>query len=123
MSMDYETNGPPTVGTRTRERMRSMGMSATTVSEVTEYSLTRTAFQGLSGPVDCTGSRDFVACPSGTLFIYSLTLHPRGVWRIAEPLLRMLLTRQVAADMKRLKLQIEGMKQQTQTACAIAVEE
>ena len=121
LSMDYETSGPPAVGTRTRERMRSMGLSAITVSEVTEYSLTRTAFQGLSGPVACTGSRNFVACPSGTLFIYSLTLQPRGIWRMAEPLLRMLLTRQVAADMKQLKLQIEGMEPQALTACAISV--
>jgi hypothetical protein len=118
LSMDYETGGPPSVGTRTRERMRSMGVSATTVSEVTEYSPARTAFQSLSGPVDCSGSRDFAACPSGTMFIYSLTLQPRGVLRIAEPILRMLLTRQVLVDMKRLKWQIECMEQPVDAACA-----
>ena len=111
-SMDYETGASAVVGTRTRERMRSMGISAITVSEVTEYSPDRTAFRSLSGPVACKGSRVFAACPSGTLFIYSLTLQPHGILRIAAPLLRIVLTRQVNADMKRLKLQIEGTAQQ-----------
>ncbi|CAG0992902.1 hypothetical protein ANAEL_02402 [Anaerolineales bacterium] len=70
MSMVYETSGPPAVGTRTRETMRSMGSTAVTIGEVVEFSSSRTAFRSLSGPIPCNGSREFSATPAGTKFTY-----------------------------------------------------
>jgi len=108
LSMVYETRGPPRVGARTRETMRSMGRTAVTVAEVTEYSPSRTAFRSLSGPVTCEGVREFIATPAGTRFTYSLTLRPAGALRALEPLLRLVLARQVRDDVRRLKLQLES---------------
>ncbi|MBI5955115.1 MAG: SRPBCC family protein [Chloroflexi bacterium] len=110
MSMVYETSGPPTVGARTRETMRSMGSVAVTVGEVTEYSPSRTAFRSLSGPMPCNGSREFAATPTGTKFTYSLTLRPTGFFRMLEPLLRSVFTKQVRADVYRLKDHLEAQK-------------
>jgi len=104
----YETGGPPAVGTRTRETMRSMGRVAVTVAEVTAYSPSRTAFRSLSGPVACEGCREFVASPTGTTFTYSLTLRPAGFLRVLEPLLKAVFARQVQADVRRLKQRLEA---------------
>ena len=109
VSMEYETSGLPAVGTRTREQMRSLGITAITVAEVIEYSPTRTAFRTLSGPVECFGSRDFCEHPPGTRFTYTLTLRARGMMRLVEPLLGALLTRQVRADLRRLKQRLESV--------------
>ena len=106
--MEYETSGPPAVGTRTRETIRSLGGTAVTVAEVTEYSPSRTAFRSVSGPIPCAGSREFVATPSGTRFTYSLTLRPAGVLRVLEPLLKRVFARQVRADVRRLQHRLEA---------------
>jgi hypothetical protein len=90
--------------------MRSMGSVAVTVGEVTEYSPSRTAFRSLSGPMPCNGSREFVATPTGTKFTYSLTLRPTGFFRMLEPLLRLVFTKQVRADVDRLKDHLEAQK-------------
>ena len=106
-TMTYETSNTPVVGSRTRETMKSMGSIITTVAEVTEFSSSRTAFRSLSGPVPCNGYREFAATESGTIFTYSLTLHPNGVWRLLEPILRKLFLKQVKGDVLRLKSLIE----------------
>ena len=108
LAMAYENVGPPAVGARTRETMRSMGRTAVTVGEVTAYSRTRTAFRSVSGPVPCEGSREFVATPTGTRFIYTLTLRPRGLLRALEPLLKSVLARQIGDDVRRLKQYLEA---------------
>jgi hypothetical protein len=109
LSMVYETAGSPGAGSRTRETMRSLGTSAVTVAEVTEYSPTRTAFRSLSGPIPCAGSREFMATPTGTRFTYSLTLQPAGALRVLEPLLKVVFARQVRADVQRLKHRLEAV--------------
>jgi hypothetical protein len=111
LAMSHEPANPPKVGSTTRETMRSMGRIAITVAEITEYSSSRTAFRSLSGPVSCSGSRQFVASPTGTTFTYSLTLHPTGHLRLLEPLLRWLLARQVREDVLRLKNHLETQAQ------------
>lgn len=107
LCMVYETACPPTVGTRTRETMRSLGRTAVTVAELTEYSPSRTAFRGLSGPIACEGSREFSATSMGTRFTYSLTLRPAGVLRVVEPLLRLVFARRIRTDLRRLKHRLE----------------
>lgn len=111
LSMEYQTAGPPGIGTRTREVMRSMGRTAVTIGEITEYSAARTAFRSLSGPVACDGSREFAGSPSGTIFTYSLTLRPAGTLRLLEPLLRWIFRRQIRQDLRRLKGQLEAPTQ------------
>ena len=108
LSMVYETEGPPAVSTRTREKMRSMGRTVVTVAEVTEYSPARTAFRSLSGPIQCEGSREFLATAAGTRFTYSLSLRPTGALWLLQPLLKQVLARQVRADVLRLKHQLEN---------------
>jgi len=108
LHMEYETDGPPAVGARTREAMRSLGRTAVTVGEITDYSSARTAFRSLSGPVPCDGSREFVASAAGTRFTYSLTIRPAGFLRVLEPLLRLVLARQVRTDLRRLKHLLEA---------------
>lgn len=107
-AMTYEGAPSAAVGARTRETMRTFGSTATTVAEIMEYSASRTAFRSLSGPVDCEGSREFIASPAGTTFTYTLTLRPAGAMRIIEPLLRFIFLRQVRGDVKRLKAHLEG---------------
>ena len=106
--MEYETSGPIAVGTRTRETMRSLGTKVVTIAEVTEYSAIRTAFKSVSGPIPCSGSREFVTTPTGTRFTYTLTLRPAGGLRLLEPVVKTLLTRQVRADVRRLKQRLEA---------------
>jgi len=108
LHMEYETDGPPAVGARTREAMRSLGRTAVTVGEITDYSSARTAFRSLSGPVPCAGSREFVASAAGTRFTYSLTIRPAGFLRVLEPLLRLVLARQARTDLRRLKHLLEA---------------
>lgn len=109
-AMTYETDTPCAVGSRTRETMESMGRKVTTVAEVTAFSPARTAFRSLSGPVSCNGYRDFVATERGTRFTYSLTLYPRGLLHLLEPLLRPMFVRQVRADVGRLKALVEAVE-------------
>ena len=92
----------------TRETMRSLGRTAVTVGEITDYSSARTAFRSLSGPVPCAGSREFVASAAGTRFTYSLTIRPAGFLRVLEPLLRLVLARQARTDLRRLKHLLEA---------------
>ena len=106
--MEYETPGPIAAGTRTRETMRSLGTKVVTVAEVMEYSPARTAFNSVSGPIPCSGSREFVATPTGTRFTYTLVLRPVGFYRVLEPLLKLLLARQVRADIRRLQQRLEA---------------
>lgn len=113
LSMDYVTSGPPTVGGRTRERMRSLGFVAITLAEIVDYSPARTAFRSVSGPMACSGSRDFHVCPTGTRFTYTLTLEGRSAIRLIEPLLGIFLARQLPLDLRRLKRQLEQMAQQS----------
>ncbi len=108
VAMQYETEGPPKIGARTRETMRSMGRLAVTVGEVTEFSPSRTAFRSMSGPVPCHGSREFARTPDGTMFTYSLTLKPTGFLGLLGLLLRPLFARQIRADVRRLRMQLEA---------------
>lgn len=107
LGMVYDAGAPPAVGTRTRETLRSMGRTAVTVGEITDFSPARTAFRSVSGPVPCDGSREFAASAGGTLFTYTLRLHPAGPLRAIEPLLRWVFGRQVRADLRRLKHLLE----------------
>lgn len=101
--MTYEGGTSAAVGIRTRETMRSLGSTAVTIAEITEFSISRTAFRSISGPVACEGSREFVGTPEGTRFSYSLTLHPKGFLRVIEPILKLVFLRQVKADLRKLK--------------------
>lgn len=95
------------VGVRTKETMRSLGRTAITIAEITEFSDSRTGFRSVSGPVACDGTREFLDIPSGTRMMYSLTLRPSGLLKLVEPLLAMVLRRQVFADMRRLRRLLE----------------
>lgn len=108
LTMEYRTAGPVGIGTRTRETMRSMGRTAVTLAEITDYSPARTAFRSLSGPIACDGSREFAASATGTTFTYSLTLRPTGFLRLLEPLLKRVFQRQIRQDLIRLKRQLEA---------------
>lgn len=112
VSMAYEPSGPPSVGVRIREVMRSLGRNFVTLGEITEFSPTRTAFRSLSGPVSCRGSRDFAASGGGTQFTYSLTLCPTGVLRLLEPLLRSMFAKQVQGDVAKLTQLLEAPARQ-----------
>ena len=107
LAMSYPPGSGPEVGTITHETMRSMGQTAVTVAEITEYASTRTAFRSLSGPVPCHGFRQFAASPHGTAFTYSLTLQPTGFLGLVEPILRWVLARQVRNDVLGLKKHLE----------------
>jgi uncharacterized membrane protein len=108
LAMRLDPEGPPAVGTRTHETMRSLGSVALTVAEVTAFTPQRTAFRSVTGPVPCDGSREFQACAAGTRFTYTLTLRPQGWLRLAEPLLRLVFARQVKADLQRLRQRLEA---------------
>jgi hypothetical protein len=95
------------VGVRTKETMRSLGRTAITIAEVTEYSDSCTGFRSVSGPVVCDGSREFLDIPSGTRMTYSLALRPSGFLKLVKSLLAMVVRRQVVADMRRLKRLLE----------------
>ncbi len=105
--MVIEGSDAPAVGVTTKETMRSLGQTAVTVAEITEFSDTRTGFRSLSGPVPCEGTREFLRTPGGTRMTYSLTLRPKGVMRLFEPILAFIFRRQVAGDMRRLRLLLE----------------
>jgi hypothetical protein len=105
--MTYDGGVSAAVGIKTRETMRSLGRTAVTVAEITEYSRSRTAFRSVSGPVACEGSREFVGTPAGTRFSYSLTLRPEGFYRIIEPVLKLVFQGQLRGDMRRLKNHLE----------------
>ena len=87
--------------------MRSLGSTAVTIAQITEYSTSRTSFRSLSGPVACEGTREFAGTPAGTRFSYSLTLRPAGFLRVLEPILKLVLLRQIRGDLRRLKDHLE----------------
>lgn len=103
------TEGPLGVGTQTREVLKSMGRDNVTVGEVVEYVPNqRIAFRSLKGPIPVEGFREFAASTNGTDFTYSLTLKPSGFWWVLQPVLKSMLRKSLAADMKRLKAAIEA---------------
>lgn len=103
-----ESESPVAPGVRTREIFRVLGLQIAILAEVTDFTPGRTAFRTVSGPVRCDGSREFCAGPLGTRFIYTLNVRDTGLFRPIEPLLSFLISRQVPADLRRLKIRLEA---------------
>lgn len=109
LEMVQDPAGIPTVGATTREVLRVLGRRQVTVAEVVAYEPdVRTAFVSLGGSTPVRGSRRFEACAEGTRFTYELELARTGLVRLLGPVLAHSLNRDLAANLKRLKQQLEN---------------
>ncbi|WP_020650655.1 SRPBCC family protein [Solimonas variicoloris] len=108
-AMRCEPDVEPALGVQTHETMQMLGLRAETLAEIIAWEPgRRTAFRSISGPVPCEGRRLFEATPDGTRVTYQLHLLPQGRWRLLAPLLALLFSVQVFADLRRLRRRIEA---------------
>jgi len=110
VEMTPDVDGPPRVGTNVREVLRLAGKNYVTDTTVTETGPDLSyRFSGTGTSGDVRGRRTVVPNPVGTaVFTYDVELEPRGVPRVAQPLLGRWLTHSMRRDLERLRHLIES---------------
>ena len=110
IEMTPDVEGAPRVGTNVREVLRLAGNSYITDTTVTEAGPDlsyRFAGTGTSGEV--RGRRHVGrGRAGGAVFTYDVELEPRGIPRIAQPLLGRWLTHSMRRDLRRLRDLVES---------------
>jgi uncharacterized membrane protein len=105
----WVTSGPPSVGSHAEASMKIGPFRRLTRWEITEYQPGQAvSFRTLpGGPVDWTGS--FALEPAGTETTVKAwgTVRPNGMLRLLEPLMRVELPKEEAAELSRLKALLE----------------
>jgi uncharacterized protein YndB with AHSA1/START domain len=110
VSATQETDGPMRTGTRLREVHRGpFGRNLESVVEVAHYEPNRRFdLQMLEGPLPIDGRHAFTAANGGTRIDFVAEGQPRGVMRLAQPLLARTLERQFRRYFARLKQVMEA---------------
>lgn len=102
------------VGTRTRETMKFLGKTYTTIARVTEYTpFNRIAFRSVTGKIPVHGFRLVEDAGGYSRFVYSLTIELNGLSLLISPLLTSIYKSRINRDLKKLKsiLESEYMRQ------------
>ena len=98
------SEGPMGVGTVCRTSRRFLGRQIDSTWEITEYEPhTRYSFKSTSGPIRFQGSDTFEAFEGGTKLTFAVEAVMGGFFRMAEPLLVRMATRQFESDLANLK--------------------
>ena len=103
--------GPPAVGTKVHEVLRTSGreyVADTVVTELDPGVSYRFAGEGTIGALG--GGRRVTASPdgAGAVFAYAVELEPRGAMRFLGPLLRRTVRSGLKRDLQQLKALLEG---------------
>jgi uncharacterized protein YndB with AHSA1/START domain len=102
------TEGPIGVGTRYAFVRQFIGRKMESTNEFVAYEPNRTVrFRIPSGPMPGQGTYLFEATPDGTRVTSRVELEPRGLSRLAEPLIAASLRREIAAGLPVLKELLE----------------
>jgi uncharacterized protein YndB with AHSA1/START domain len=102
------TEGPLGVGTRYAFVRQFIGRKMESTNEFVAYEPNRTVrFRIPSGPMPGQGTYLFEATPDGTKLTSRVELEPRGLSRLAEPLIAASLRREIAAGLPVLKELLE----------------
>ncbi len=109
--MTPDPPGPPAVGTRVHEVVRSSGrdyVADTVVTELEPGVSYRFAGEGTIGGL--TGGRRVTPAADGrgATFTYSIELEPRGAMRLLRPVLGSIVRSGLRKDLRRLKSLLEG---------------
>lgn len=103
------SEGPIGVGTVERITAKVLGRRFDTTFEVTEYEPNRRSrIKTTSGPVPFTGTYEVERADGGTRFTWAMEGEPGGFFKVAEPLVARVISRQVRADMETLKDLLEA---------------
>ena len=110
IEMTPDVAGAPQVGTNVREVLRLAGKNYVTDSTVTETGPDLSyRFSGTGTSGDVSGRRSVVPNTAGAaVFAYDVELEPRGIPRVAQPLLGRWLTHSMRRDLERLRHLIES---------------
>ncbi len=103
-SLTQSTPGPASVGTITRETIRTFGQRIVTTGRIVALDPGRLiGFASIDGPIPVHGHRTVEPTPGGTLFTYYLAAELSGLYRLIGPLMERDLRGQVQGDLRRLK--------------------
>ncbi len=98
------SEGPMGVGTVERSTAKVLGRRFDTTFEVTEYEPNRRSrIKSTSGPFTFTGTYEVERADGGTRFTWAMEGDPGGFFKVAEPLVLRVISRQVQADLVTLK--------------------
>lgn len=105
-----DTDGPLGLGSRVREVHRAPGgKQLASLVEVSEYEPDRSfALRTLEGPLPIHARITFEATDLGTRVRFHAHGQPSGPMRLAQPVLRLILKRQLGADCATLKRVLEN---------------
>jgi hypothetical protein len=101
--------GPPAVGTRVHEVLRTGGRSYVADSTVTEVGAMTYRFEGSGTLGMLTGSRSVVAgeSPSEVVSTYEVEFTPSGMNRLLRPIIARAARRGLRGDLERLRERLE----------------
>ncbi len=98
------SEGPMGVGTVEHITAKVLGRRFDTTFEVTEYEPNkRSRIKSTSGPLAYTGTYEVERADGGTRFMWATEGDPGGFFKVAEPLVVRVISRQVQADLATLK--------------------
>ncbi len=105
--------GPFPQGTRVVELRRFLGRQIQAPGELVAWRpLEGFTVRGRSGPLDVESRYSFTAEPPGTRITLHLTMTARGPARLAEPILRRNLERELRAAFRRLATSVPARRQE-----------
>ena len=97
------------VGAKGWQVRKVFGRAAKMTFEVTEYEVNKLkAFKSTSGPAKLEGAYLFEPVGEGTKFTIKFTSEPKGLFKLAKPLLDRAITRQWQASLATLKNLLES---------------
>jgi uncharacterized protein YndB with AHSA1/START domain len=110
VSVEQETDGPLGVGTRLRETRRMAGRKLEQVVEVAEYEPPRLfSLRIVSGPLPLDGRNRLEALDDmRTRVSFAGSGEPKGLARLAQPLVRRMVERQLRAHYGRIRERLEA---------------
>jgi len=101
------TEGPLRVGTRFAFARKILGRTLEASNEFVAYEPDSVVTFRIDGPMSGEGSYVFESTPEGTKVTSTVELRPRGLSRLAEPLIAGSLRRQMVANLPVLKVLLE----------------
>ena len=108
-AVSSKPDGTLAVGTRIRERRRSMGRELDTELEVTAYDPPRRfALEGRSGPVPLSIDHELVEKDGKTVLRVHAQAEPGSLYKLAEPMIKRTAEQELRTDFERLKGRLEA---------------
>jgi uncharacterized protein YndB with AHSA1/START domain len=108
--VESSADGPLKVGTSVRETRRFLGKRVQMTRKVTAYSPPRgLAFETVTGPVPMAGEYTLEAVNGATRLTATGELDAHGFYKLAEPVIKRMATRELEASLGNLKDLLEAV--------------